>query len=121
MAAPKGHPRYGGREKGKPNRSTLELQEIARKHECDPFEILILFAKGDYKALGYEKERVVSVNFETGEEVKVLTITPELRQKSAKDACEYLHAKRKAIELKPDGDTEKKIESIEDFLRKLPA
>lgn len=30
MAAPKGHPRYGGRQKGTPNKITAEAREIAQ-------------------------------------------------------------------------------------------
>ena len=31
MAAPKGHPRYGGRSKGTPNKRTKEMQDAARE------------------------------------------------------------------------------------------
>jgi len=38
------------------------------------------------------------VTTKDGSTFEELTISPELRQKSAKDACEYLFPKRKAIE-----------------------
>lgn len=87
--------RKGGRAVGTPNKRTSDLLDIANRLDCNPFEVLILFAKGDYAALGYEeKERIVTKD----SIVEKYTITPELRQRSAKDACEYLHPKRKAVE-----------------------
>lgn len=113
MATPKGV-RIGGRQAGTPNKSTVELQERARALGVDPFEILCLFAKGDYEALGYEKERVKAIS-EFGT-VYELTISPELRQKSAKDACEYIHSKRKAIEHSIDPE---KGATLEEFIQGL--
>jgi hypothetical protein len=84
-----------GRPKGVPNKRTQDLIEIAEKLECNPFEILLLFAKGDYEKLGYEKWHYKQIGENVVEE---LSISPELRQKSAKDACEYLFPKRKAVE-----------------------
>lgn len=88
-----------GRPKGVPNKRTQDLFELAEKLECNPFEVLLHFAKGDYQALGYEERQFKT--YGTGEDsytIDELTISPELRQKSAKDACEYLFPKRKAIE-----------------------
>lgn len=89
--------RLGGRSKGTPNKRTLELKELAEKLGVDPFEILLLFAKGDYAALGYDEfeEKMGAA----GIPVSIRTIEPELREKAAKDACEYLYPKRKAIEV----------------------
>lgn len=86
-----------GRPKGSLNARTVDLLEITEKLECNPFETLLLFMKGDHEALGLEKYTVVSVT-KDGEPIEKLTIGAELRQKSAKDACEYLFPKRKAIE-----------------------
>lgn len=74
--------RLGGRQKGTPNKSTTEAEAICKRLGCDPFEILILFAKGDYRTLGYSFE----------------ALTPELRQKSAAEAVRYLRPQRKAVE-----------------------
>lgn len=103
----------GGRTKGTPNKTTQELMDIADKLECNPFEVLIHFAKGDFEALGYPKEKVVAIS-ENGEEIRAPSISPELRQKSAKDACEFLFPKRKAIE--HTGKDGEKL-SIEQFLK----
>lgn len=86
-----------GRTKGTPNKATKILQDKCEELGVDPFTVLLLFAKGDYEALGYEKERVKTIT-EAGEPIYELTIAPELRQKSARDACEYIHPKRKAVE-----------------------
>ena len=84
-----------GRPKGSLNARTIDLLEIANKHKCNPFEVLIMFANGDYQSLGYpEKELIITKD----SSIEKLTISPELRQRSAKDACEYLFPKRKAVE-----------------------
>lgn len=114
MTTPKGT-RYGGRTKGTPNKTTQDLHEIAERLECNPFEVLLHYAKGDFKALGYEEHQ--SMVTKSGEVVMVLTITPELRQKSAKDACEYLFPKRKAIE--HTGKDGEKLFTYEDYLKNL--
>jgi hypothetical protein len=69
-----------GRPKGSPNARTQDLFDITERLECNPFEILILFAKGDTETL------------------KVSEISPDLRLRAAKDACDYLFPKRKAVE-----------------------
>lgn len=78
----------GGRKKGTPNKLTQDLHQIAEELGVNPFEILLRFAKGDYEAL----------NLPECTSFGAPTIPPELRQKAAKDACEYLFPKRKAIE-----------------------
>jgi hypothetical protein len=100
-----------GRPQGSPNKRTEELFYLAEKHDCNPFEILILFAKGDHEALGYEKHQTKTTK--DGGTVLELTISPELRQKSARDAAEYLYPKRKAVEHSLDKDAS---QSIEEFL-----
>lgn len=77
-----------GRPKGSLNKRTLDAVAIALELECDPFEVLIHFAKGDVEALGYKK----SID---GKEVQ---IGPELRLQAAKEAASYIYPKRKAVE-----------------------
>lgn len=102
-----------GRPPGSPNRRTEELFHLAEKHDCNPFEILILFAKGDFKSLGYEEfQKKIVGKGESAEMVEELTISPELRQKSARDAAEYLYPKRKAVEHSLDDKTGKTIEEF---------
>lgn len=87
--------------------------ELAEKHDCNPFEILILFAKRDYAALGLPEYTMKVVGRgEDSIEIEELTISPELQQKSAKDAAEYLYPKRKAVEHKIEADTGKTLEEF---------
>jgi hypothetical protein len=102
-----------GRPKGSLNARTQDLFDIAEQMDCNPFKILLLYAKRDHEALGLPKERVVGIS-ESGEEIKVFSISPELGQKSAKDACEYLYPKRKAIE--HTGKDGEKLLTIEEFI-----
>ena len=99
MAAPiKGSPKTvgSGRKKGTPNKSISPLKERAQALGVDPFEVLLLFAKGDWKALGYDAETytVHSKDFSN----ELLTIQPQVRAKAAAEACQYLFPKLKAIE-----------------------
>ena len=89
--------RRGGRKKGTANKSSLPLLEKANALGIDPFEILLYFAKGDWKKLGYSKgKRKVSAGMTT---IMVDVIEPELRASAAKSACEYIHPKRKALDI----------------------
>jgi hypothetical protein len=91
-----GHEKIGGRVKGSANKSTQEARDIAERLGCKPFEVLCLFAMGDFERLGY-KEYTIKVIGENA--VDELTISPELRQKSARDACKYLHSELKSVEV----------------------
>mgnify|MGYP001237754844 CR=1 FL=1 len=84
------------RPKGSMNFKTDYLFEIARKRGVDPFNILLRFAAGDWKGLGYKEEKTTKFIGENSYEE--YTISPELRMSAASKACEYLYPKRKAIE-----------------------
>ena len=86
----------GGRQKGTPNKKTQEAQELAEKLGINPLEILLHFAAGNYQELGLVEHK--EIRTKDGAVIFEPTISPELRQKSAKDACEYLVPKLKAIE-----------------------
>lgn len=93
-----GNPNKAGRKKGIPNKPKRIMEERAQALGCDPFEILLLFAKGDWEALGYDsKERVASIT-DNGV-IMEYTISPQLRQKSAKDAADFIYPKLRAIEV----------------------
>lgn len=47
MAAPKGHPRYGGRAKGTPNKATRDLKAIAREYTSEAMSTLVALLKRD--------------------------------------------------------------------------
>lgn len=104
MAAHKGHKKLGGRTKGTPNKKTELLLDKCNELDVDPFEILLLFAKGDWKALGYDgAQKVINVT-KNGDEILGDVISPEIRSRCAKEACEYIHPKRKAVELSNDSE-----------------
>jgi hypothetical protein len=89
----------GGRSKGTPNKKTTNAQEIADRLGVDPFEVLLRFAAGDWKKLGYTKEkRLVSSNQYAS--IYEDNITPSIRASAAAQACKYLYPQRKAVELK---------------------
>lgn len=87
----------GGRKKGTPNKDSLNAETIAEKLGVDPFKILLHFANGNWKALGY-KEQTVTKFAKGGEPYKEDVISPELRGNCSARACEFILPKRKAIE-----------------------
>jgi hypothetical protein len=90
-------PKFGGRAKGTPNKTSLPLKELAEKLNCNPFEILLRFAMGDAKGLGYAIDTVGQTT-PKGEIIEKPLISPEMRIKAASEAAQYLYPKRKAIE-----------------------
>lgn len=92
-----------GRRKGTPNTDTLPLEKKAKQLKVDPFEILLHFAKGDWDALGYPSPTRLIVT-KSGAKFEVDVITPEHRLKAASEACQYLHPKRKAIQVEEPFD-----------------
>lgn len=91
--------KHAGRQKGTPNRKTQDLHELAERLNVNPFEILLHYASRNYQALGLPEKTLKFYGEFPSEEY---TISPELSQKSAKDACEYLFPKRKSVEVKTD-------------------
>lgn len=89
-----------GRKKGTPNRKTIEAQAIADRLKVDPFELLLLYAKRDWKRLGYKSE--VTIKYIGDNIVEEPVISPELAASSASKACEYLLPKRKSVEVTGD-------------------
>jgi hypothetical protein len=109
-----------GRKKGTPNKRTLEgpkAEEIAERLGCNPFEVLIHFAKGDWKSLGYEAGKRIVGCTQDGSPIEVDVISPETRLNAAKEASQYLFPKRKALELSTDEEKGFKI-ILEDYMSK---
>lgn len=107
--------RYGGRSKGTPNKKTLQAQELADSLGINPFEVLLHFIAGDYKALKLEKTKTLYTS--AGESYEVDMITPEIRLQAAKEAVQYLLPKRKALEIDANVDLElaKKAQEIQEM------
>jgi|DEB0MinimDraft_6_1074348.scaffolds.fasta_scaffold69906_2 hypothetical protein len=77
--------RYGGRQKGTPNKRTLALQERLASMDCDPIEAMVRIAK-QAKA-DKDWHLVFAVN---------------------KELAQYVYPKRKAIEVYDEGPEEKR-------------
>lgn len=78
-----------GRKKGSRNRRTFDAQELARRLDVDPLEVLLLAAKGDKKRLKLKKDDTISL---------------EDRLYAARAAAPYLYPKKKAIEFTGGGE-----------------
>lgn len=75
--------------------STLELQIRAEELGVDPFEVLLLFAKGDGEALG------LPVDPSTGRNVSP---NQKLQFAAAAEACKYMFPQLKSTEMSgPEG------------------
>ena len=81
MSRPRGLPKTGGRVSGTPNRKTHELAEKLEKLGCDPIGGLAQLA----------------MNTETA---------PELRVRCYAELAQYVHPKRKAMDLGSAKDSE---------------
>ena len=86
-----------GRPHGAYNKHRMDAQAKAEELGIDPFEILLLFAANKWQALGYESPSKTMHTAE-GNEYDVPVISPELRVNAAKDATNYILAKKKSLE-----------------------
>lgn len=95
----KGTPRApnAGRKKGTPNKNSLPLMEKAQKLGVDPFEVLLMFCKGDWDGLGYFSSTITKFG-KGGETYEVDTVTADQRLKAAAEACKYLYPTLKSTE-----------------------
>lgn len=87
----------GGRQVGTRNKRNQRIEEMAKLFEFDPFEILMKIAGGDWEGLGYDSSVYVKEDAKGGTTLGY-TITPEMRLNAAKEACQYLYAKRREEE-----------------------
>lgn len=107
--------RSPGRPKGSQNKITRTAKELADQMGVSPLEILLLFAKGDWEALGYEAEVYHSESAE-GETKMGYVIKPEMRLNAASQACKYIYPTAKELTVSADENCIKVI--IEDYSRK---
>ena len=112
MPFQKGNKESKGRPKGSKNIRTFNAEELASRMDVDPLEILIHFATGNYKALGYENECYFKEG-PSGEIKMGYVISPELRASSAEKACRYLYSQKQAVALTAGADTGIKIEIVD--------
>lgn len=86
------------RPKGNKNKKTLEFVDRAHALGVDPIDVMLLFAKGDWKALGYKDEMYVVSESKESKSWKY-TIDPAIRLKAASEACQYINAKKRSVEV----------------------
>lgn len=86
-----------GRKKGTTNKNSLSLKEKAEELGVDPFEVLLMFCKGDWEGLGYKSGEQLKAG-KGGETYYVDTITSDQRLKASSEACKYLHPTLKSID-----------------------
>ncbi len=86
-----------GRPKGAISKRTRILEDKLKEFDCDPFDVLLMFAKGDWEALGYDSSVYVKEG-DGGSTTIGYTIPPELRMSAAKELCQYLYPKQKSVE-----------------------
>jgi len=120
---PKGAPKTpgSGRKKGVKNKRSQLAEDKAKELGVDPFEILLLFAAGDWKRLGYSSAtREVPAGRGT---VVIDTIEPHERRAAASDACKYLHPTLKSVDFKSSspGAIEPRIVYIAEWGSKVEA
>lgn len=111
-----------GRPKGSTNKRLKAIEEMAHELNCNPVEILLRFAKGDWAGLGYSKG-TKSVYTEAGI-IEEDLISPGERIQAAKDVAGYLYAKKKSIEyVKPnmldDMTPEQKLDAMKQAVQLL--
>jgi hypothetical protein len=80
-----------GKPKGAVHGFTQKAKEVAARLGIDPFEILLRFAAGDWKALGYKSEKYSKKSTR-------FIISPETRAKAAQEATQYIVPKLRQIE-----------------------
>lgn len=92
--------------------STMELNVRAEELGVSPFDILLLFAKGDSEALGYDPDPDTGLPPE---------ISPKYRLAAAQEACKYLHPQLKSVEVTgdPEKPVEQKVSLINDLLNEM--
>ncbi len=96
-------PEGSGRIKGVPNKGTIPLEQKCQEMGIAPFELLLLFAGGRWKELGYAAESLVTGEADGSRKLSY-TIPPELRLKACMEACQYILAKRKALEISTENN-----------------
>lgn len=86
-----------GKPKGAISKRKRSVLDTVERLGIDPFEVLLLFAKGDWRALGYESEKFIVSQNDHGVYEK-FTIDPSVRAKCAAEAIQYIVPKLKSVE-----------------------
>lgn len=99
LRGPKPGERPSGRQKGTPNRRTADLKAAVAAACGEDYDPVVGMARIDKFGLIDVYDPV------TRQLVDVIPVDPVLRQRCAKEVAEYLHPKRKAIDIStPPGE-----------------
>jgi hypothetical protein len=105
----------GGRKKGTPNKDSLSIEQKAQELGFDPLKVLIHFAQGDWKSLGYDSE-VYHMEKADGSINMGFVITPNMRMTATETIMKYIYPQKKAVELSTPAEGMKII--VEDYRKK---
>ena len=90
-----------GRPKGSKNIRSFHAEELARRLDVDPLEILLRVAAGDWAFFGFENQNKVIIGEKAGIEFSIeepnIKITD--RVQAAKDASKYLYSQKHAVDV----------------------
>lgn len=89
----------GGRTKGTPNKERHNALALVDELGVDPIRVMLLIAKGDWKALGYEAPVSIKIG-KNGESYSEEVISLTHRLTACADVAPYLYPKLKSIEHK---------------------
>ena len=105
MPCVKGDPKIpgSGRKKGSKNLKSFNAEILAHQLGVDPVEILLRFADGDWKGLGYKSQTTIAYTGQ-GIEYEKYEIEAETRMLAAKEAAKYLYSPKKIIEVSPGAE-----------------
>jgi hypothetical protein len=100
MPCIKGQPKTpgSGRKKGSKNTQSFDAVLLSKELGIDPVEILLHFANGDWKKLGYDSKTTICYN-SAGIEYLRYEISSETRMLAAKEAAKYIYSPKKIIEV----------------------
>lgn len=102
----------GGRPKGSRNQKSLDAEALAREMGVDPLAIMLHFANGDWKALGYKSGRVRTGSDARGVPIYRPLISLALRMEAARSATPYVRPARKAVDASGDSDEKLKVNVV---------
>jgi hypothetical protein len=91
----------GGKVKGSMETLRKTVTQKAAELGICPYEILLRFAQGDWKALGYESDVFIKrerITDSGADRTYERTIDPGVRMKAAAESSQYIFAKRRSIE-----------------------
>lgn len=119
--------RHGGRQKGTPNKRSLDAIANADKIGVDPLTFLLMVVRGDLRDFGYvfsddeiTQEVVNELDEEERKDVlildkKVMACHPkylvplDMRMAAAKEAAPYLYGKLKSVEISFEDEVVEKV------------